>query len=249
MRNSAMLTLVLAAASAPAAAQTMSEPDGAWRGSLGAGVAQSTGTTDSFTATVNADAVRRTDRDKLRFYLQSLYSHQNVDGVSELTAQQVRTGGRYDRDFSDLSFGFAGYDGEKNKVADLKWRHVPAVGAGLHLRNTKDFTFDVFGGYAYNRELHYLSPDRSFNEALLGEETSSKFTKDMSLTQKLQIYPNLTDSGEYRVAFDAGFVAPLFAHWNLTVSYSMRYQSNPPPGVDNRDTLLFTGLQYQWGAQ
>jgi putative salt-induced outer membrane protein len=249
MRNSAMLSLALAAASAPALAQTASQPDGAWRGSLGAGVSQATGSVDTFTATANADAVRRTERDKLRFYFQSLYSRQETNGVTELNAQQVRLGGRYDRDFSDLSFGFAGYDGEKNKVADLKWRHVPAIGAGVHLRNSKDFQFDVFGGYAYNREIHYSSPDRSFNEALIGEETTSKFTKNMTLTQKLQVYPNLTDRGEYRVTFDAGFVAPLFARWNLTVTYSLRYQSNPPPGIENRDTLLFTGLQYQWGPQ
>jgi len=33
------------------------------------------------------------------------------------------------------------------------------------------------------------------------------------------------------------------------VKKTLRYQSNPPPGVENRDTLLFTGLQYQWGPQ
>jgi hypothetical protein len=49
--------------------------------------------------------------------------------------------------------------------------------------------------------------------------------------------------------FDAGFLAPVVDRWNLTVKYSYRYQSNPPLGVEKKDTVLFTGLQYGWGPR
>jgi putative salt-induced outer membrane protein len=232
-----------------ALAQTVAKPDGQWRGSLGAGLSEASGNNESLSANLNADVVRRTDHDKFSAYVVSQYARSETDGVRELTASLFRAGTRYDRDFDDLKYGFVGYDAEKNKLADLKWRHSPSVGAGLHLRKTETFTFDVFAGYSYNHEELYSGTTRSFDEGLIGEETTHKLGADTSFRQRLAWYPNLSDAGEYRLIFDAGFLAPLIDRWNLTVNYSVRYQSNPPPGVEKRDTLLFTGLQYKWGPK
>lgn len=234
---------------APAVAQPASKRDGAWRGSLGVNVGSSSGNVNSVNAGLNADAVRQTENDKLVGAVQSLYGRRETNGVTELTASRFRATTRYDRDISDLTYGFAGYDLEKNKLADLKWRHSPSVGAGLHLRETETFTFDVFAGYSYNRETLYTGDSRSFNEGLIGEETTHKFSESTSFRQRLTLFPNLTDSGEYRVVFDAGLLMPLVDSWNLTVKFSARYQSNPPLGVQKSDTLLFTGLQYGWGPK
>jgi len=236
-------------AAGTAAAQTVSKPDGAWRGSLGANVSSASGNNQSLNAGLNADAVRQSENDKLVGAVQSLYGRRETDGVRELTASRLRASTRYDRDISDLTYGFAGYDLEKNKLADLKWRHSPSAGAGLHLRKTETFTFDVFAGFSHNRETLYSGPRRSFNEGLLGEETTHKFSDSTSFRQRLTLFPNLTDSGEYRVVFDAGLLTQLVDHWNLTVNLAARYQSNPPPGVQKSDTLLFTGLQYSWGPK
>jgi len=236
-------------AAGSATAQTVAKPDGAWRGALGANVSSASGNNQSLNAGLNADAVRQREHDKLVGAVQSLYGRRETDGVRELTASRFRASARYDRDISDLTYGFAGYDLEKNKLNDLKWRHSPSVGAGLHLRKTATFTFDVFAGYSYNRETLYTGTRRSFNEGLLGEETTHKFSDSTSFRQRLTLFPNLTDSGEYRVVFDAGLLTQLVDHWNLTVNLAARYQSNPPPGVQKSDTLLFTGLQYSWGPK
>ncbi|MGD9951520.1 MAG: YdiY family protein [Burkholderiales bacterium] len=230
-------------------AQTVSKPDGAWRGSLGASLTASDGNNESTSASLSADAVRQRERDKLLGSVLSLYSRSETNGVEELTASRFLAKTRYDRDFSDLTYGFVGYDLEKDKLADLKWRHSPSIGAGLHLRKTETFTFDVFAGYAHNREELYSGEKRGFDEALFGEETTHKLGAEASFRQRFVLYPNLSDSGEYRAVFDAGVLAPLVDRWNLTVNYSVRYQSNPPPGIEKRDTLLFTGLQYKWGPK
>ena len=192
--------------------------------------------------------MRRTDSDKFGLRLQGLYDRRTVDGVRETAAQLWRFGTRYDRDLSADTYAFVGYDGEKDRLANLKWRHVPAAGAGLHLIKTPRHTADVFGGYSYNRERLYVGPTRSFHEALLGEETTHRLTDATSVRQRFALHPNLSESGEYRVVFDAGLVTALIENWSVTVSFSARYQSNPPPGAQKRDTLLFTGLQYTWGA-
>ena len=237
------------ALTSPAVAQTISKPDGAWRGAINASYTSASGNNESTNASLFADAVRQTERDKMNASLRSVYGRQETNGVDELTASLFRAGVRYDLDFDDLKYGFAGFDSEKDKLADLKWRHSPSVGVGLHVRRTQIFTFDVFAGYSYSREALYSGTQRSFSEALIGEETTHKFTESTSFRQRLAVYPSLTDSGEYRVVFDAGFLAPLVDRWNLTLNYSVRYQSDPPAGVDTRDTLIFAGLQYGWGPK
>ncbi len=232
-----------------AVAQTISKPDGAWRGAVNASYTSASGNNESTNASLFADAVRQTERDKMNASLRSVYGRQEANGVDELTASLFRAGVRYDLDFDDLKYGFAGFDSEKDKLADLKWRHSPSLGAGLHLRRTQTFTFDVFAGYSYSREELYSGTTRSFSEGLIGEETTHKFSESTSFRQRLAVYPNLTDSGEYRVVFDAGFLAPLVERWNLTLNYSVRYQSDPPAGIDKRDTLVFAGLQYGWGPK
>lgn len=246
MRACYLLLVLLAPA---AAAQTVSKPDGAWRGSVGASLTSSSGNNESTSASLSADAVRQRGHDKLVASILSLYSRSQTNGVEELTASRFLAKARYDRDFSDLTYGFVGYDLEKDKLADLKWRNSPSIGAGLHLRRTETFTFDVFAGYSYNHEQLYTGAKRSFHEGLIGEETTHKFSADASLRQRLAVYPNLTDSGEYRVVFDAGLLSPLAGSWNLTLNYSARYQSNPPLGVQKNDTLVFAGLQYRWGPK
>jgi putative salt-induced outer membrane protein len=243
-----LASLSLAAAAAPALAQTVPPRDGLWRGSLGAGITNVTGNSKSFNAGLSADAVRRTEFSTMSGRFLSLYGTAEQNGTEELIVDIIRANASYDHDFSELTYGFLGYDLEKDKVAGLKWRNSPAVGAGLHLRKTDVLVFNVFGGYSYDHESLYDGTKRSFNELLLGEESEHKWTSGVSFKQRLAAYPNLTDTGEYRLQFDAGLLAPLFDRWNITVKYSLRYQSNPPPGAETMDTVLYTGLQYRWGA-
>lgn len=242
------IALLALAPAGSALAQTVPPRDGLWRGSLGAGITNVTGNSKSFNAGLSADAVRRTESSTMSGRFLSLYGTAEQNGTEELIVDIIRANAAYDHDLSELTYGFLAYDLEKDKVADLRWRNSPSLGVGLHLRKTETVIFNVFAGYSYNHESLYDGTTRSFNEALLGEESGHKWSTGVSIKQRFAVYPNLTDSGEYRLQFDAGLLAPLFERWNLTVKYSLRYQSNPPAGVEKQDTVLYTGLQYRWGA-
>ena len=82
MRAATVLFLLTLASSA--AAQTVSKPDGAWRGALGASLTSSSGNNESTSASLNADAVRQRAHDKLVASVLSLYSRSETDGVEEL---------------------------------------------------------------------------------------------------------------------------------------------------------------------
>lgn len=243
MHRTLVLALAGLAITMPVFAQTQAKPDGLWRGALGAGVTASSGNTESITYAINGDAIKQTSYDKMSGFLQAVYGRREAAGATERTSDLLRTGGLYNRDINDRTFGFGSLDLERNRLIDLNLRSVIAGGIGYHVIKREGLTFDVSTGPAYNRE-QYSTETRDAIEWLLAEESSQTLTPMISFRQKLALYPSLKDSGEYRFVFDAGLVFKINNRWNATMTLNNRYQSNPRPGVKNNDLLFVTGLQY-----
>jgi putative salt-induced outer membrane protein len=237
------LYLACALPALPAAAQIVSKPDGQWRGALGAGLTATSGNSKTLTYSLNAEAVKRTRSDRLSGYAQAVYGRSDDSGGTERTSDLVRAGGAYNADFNERTFGFGAVELERDRIADLDLRTVVSAGVGYHVVKTEDHTFDVSTGPAYNRE-RFTSERRSTAEWLLAEESSHAFTSSVSFRQRLAVYANLDESGEYRAVLDAGFVVKVAPRWNATATLTNRYQSNPVPGIKKNDLLFVTGLQY-----
>ena len=126
---------------------------------------------------------------------------------------------------------------------------MPSGGLGYHLIKSESTSFDVFAGAAYNHLNRYDGQNFRGAELLLGEESTHKISESTTLRQKLVVYPSLKDTGEFRASFDAGITTAIIGGWNLTVTLSDRYDSKPPPNIRRNDFLVFTGLQYAWGAK
>jgi len=227
----------------PAFAQTALKSDGLWRGSLGAGATATSGNSDSATYTLNADAVKQTQTDKLNGYLQAIYGRRNSDGNTQRTSDLIRGGSSYNGNFSERSFGFGSLDLERNRLIDLNLRSVIAGGVGYHLIKREGLTFDVSTGPAYNRE-RYTSETRNALEWVFAEESTHTFSPTVSFRQRFAYYANLQDVGEFRSVLDTGLVFKITNKWNATMTLNDRYQSNPRLGVKNNDLLFVTGIQY-----
>lgn len=243
MSRTFLLVLFLLVNSIPVFAQTAPKPDGLWRGSLGAGATVTSGNTESVTYAINGDAVKQTNIDKLRGYVQAVYGRREAEGTTQRTSDLLRGGGAYNRDFNEHSFGFGALDLERNRLIDLNLRSVVAGGVGYHVIKRDGFTFDVSTGPAYNRE-HYSTATRDALEWLFAEESTHALSPMVSFRQRFAYYANLRDSGEYRTVLDAGLVFKINNRWNATMTLNDRYQSNPLPGVKGNDMLFVTGVQY-----
>jgi len=184
LRHSAVCVFALAAVAGTAHAQTATQPDGIWRGALGAGLSATKGNTDSATYTVNGDIVKQTERYKFSGYVQGVSGSRDIDGRTERSADQQRGGILYNRNFNERKFGFGSLDLERNKLIDLNLRSVVAAGIGYHVIKREDLTFDVSTGPAYNRE-QYSSRTRQATEWLLAEESTHGFTPTVSFRQRL----------------------------------------------------------------
>ncbi len=246
----AVATLALLCTSVHAQGQATVEKDGTWRAALGLGASHASGNTRASSFTTNLDAVRATSLDKWSLYGSSLYGKSN--GV--VNAQQLRLGTRYDRDINETLFGFGTADLEKDRIALLDLRTNLGLGLGLHLVKTPEHTWDVFGGAGYTTD-KYDEPrvvegsERiryNYANLLLGQESTHKLSDTTNAKQRLVIYPNLDNRGEYRAQWDASLGVAMTKTINLNVGLGLRRDSDPGLGIKKTDTLLTTGISVKF---
>jgi len=219
-----------------------------WSGSADAGLSVTRGNSDTLLISLGTQAARATERDKLSLYAASLFARSSATGVSITTAEAIRGGARYDRDISKRLFGFGLTDLEHDKFQQLDLRLVLGGGLGFHARKTERTRLDLFAGGSFNREKFSTGLTRNSAEALFGEELSYKISEITSLSQRAVLFPNLSDFGKYRFAFDLTGVTKLTRQLGLQATISDRYQSNPLPGVKKNDILLTTGIRLTFGS-
>ncbi len=213
-----------------------------WSGGGDFAYALTTGNTRSTTIALGMNLARQTRRDKTTLYAAYINDKNKRSGISETTANVIRGGARYEIDLTSriAAFGFA--DFEYNEIQLLDLRAVFGGGLGYYLVKNERTQFQVFGGGAYNRENFATGLTRNSGELLIGEELITKISDRVLFKERLQFFPNLSETGEYRITFDASLSTKLttWLTWNLTASD--RYISNPPLGSRNNDLLLTTGV-------
>jgi putative salt-induced outer membrane protein YdiY len=238
------------AASSGAAAQTATvKPDGQWRGVLAVGFSLAAGNTESTLLNLQGDAVRATASDKLTLFGLQTYG----ESAGARTTDLANLGARYNRDVDERWFWFANGEVSRNELANLSARASVATGLGRHLVKTEATTFDVFGGLGWSYD-RYVVPvvvadalrDRYQRwEPVIGEESTHVVSPTTTLRQRLALFPNATDTGEFRATFDAGVAVAMTNTLSLTATLSVRYNSDPGVGLERTDTLFVTGIAYK----
>ncbi len=221
---------------------------GAWGGYLDSGLSLSRGNSDTTNFTLGANAVRATEKSKTTIFATSLYSKSDVLGLSTTTASAINAGLRYDRNLSDRMFAFAFTNFDHDRFQELDLRNVLGGGLGYHAVKTANTTFDLSGGATFNQE-YFTTLTRKSAEVVAGEALDHKLNGAVSLHERLDFYPNVTDLGQYRVVFDTAAITKLAKFLSWQVDVSDRYESNPLFGLKGNDLLLTTGIRVTFGPQ
>lgn len=249
LRNASFAALCLAAAAA-AQAQATVKNDGQFRAAIGLGASLASGNTKATNLSLNADAVRATDQNKLSLYGNMQYARSS----NQTTADQLRLGGRYDHNLSADLFAFGGLDFERNKFANLNLRSQLSGGLGWHVIKSPATTFDVFGGLGYVSDKYKTAmlidgssrDTYGYTSLLLGEESTHKLSDTTGFKQRLTLVPNLKNRGEFRANWDAGLAVAMSKSLNLNVGLGLAHNSEPGPGRKTTDTLLTTGVSVKF---
>lgn len=248
IRRAAAAALLATPLLAPA--QVTLKPDNQWRYLLTAGANASTGNSKAASLNLSGEAARVSDIDKWTFAAQSAYARN--DGRTE--TERYALGTQYTRDLTPTWYGFGSLDALRDKLANLSLRSSVASGIGYHVLQNERHRFDVSGGLGYSRD-RYDEPSEvdgalrsSYGrvELVLAEESNHQLTQTTSLRQRLAVYPNLRDSGEYRATFDTNVTVAMTKAMNLTAGLSWRYNSDPGVGIKSTDAMFITGVSMRF---
>lgn len=232
-----------------------------WNGGMSLGYTLTTGNTSNKTLGLGGNLGRETPKDKTILYAAFAKASNKNKGFDDITAYTIRGGWRYQYNLTDRLYAFAFTDFEHNKIQYLDLRIVPGVGLGYYLIKKPNTELDIFGGISFNHENFFCRDGQFINidarcpplgaskkiirnsaEALIGQGLMKKINDRVLVRERFQFFPNLTDTGQYRMTLDASVIVKLkkWLVWNMTASD--RYISNPPTSSKNNDLLLTTGL-------
>ncbi|MBP7867480.1 MAG: DUF481 domain-containing protein [Acidobacteria bacterium] len=216
-----------------------------WAGSVDLGLSLTSGNSSNLNFALGGSAVRQTKRDKISLYVASVYSRSEVAGITTTTtANAVRGGGRYELFLNDRLNVFGFGDLEHDVFQQLDLRVVLGGGLGYYVVKSKRTQFQVFGGGNLNKEYFTDGLRRTTGELLVGQDLTAKLSDRFSLTERFVAFPNLSEGGEYRLAFDASALTTLKKWLGWHITFSDRFLSDPPAGSVRNDILLTTGLRF-----
>ena len=221
-----------------------------WRLAASLGGTKTSGNSDSSTLNVTGEALRITDNSKLNLAVRGLYAESN----DSRTGANVALSSQYDHDFSRDWFGFGKVDLLRDHPANIHLRQSEYAGIGYHVFRTSENSWDISGGVGYTED-RYVRPTEvggslrdSYGrvEGVISESSTHTLTETTSLRQKIGVFPNLKNGGEYRVVFDAGLSVAINSSLSLTAGMTYRHDSDPGTGIKKGDAIYVTGIGVKW---
>lgn len=202
-------------------------------------------TSDAGTVTISKDSVQSLRSKEEQTAYQAGLDRLRNPGLLDLWSGAVDVGLSLTRGNADTATFTLGMAAARTTPRDKISVYAAALGGGLgfHAVKTERTALDLFGGGSLNREYFSTGLKRSSGEILVGEELTHKLSGRTSLKERLVLFTNLSQTGEYRLNFDTSAVTNLNKWLAWQVTLSDRYLSNPVPGAKKNDLLLTTGLR------
>lgn len=230
-----------------------------WAGGLNLGFAVTRGNSETKNLDIAFNAARTGFHDELILYANSVYATNDLPIASPHTTANTAGGGaRYDHNFATRTFAFVNGDFLSNALQDLDLRSTFGGGIGVHAIKNAATTLDLLAGVNYTHESYSsftippppvggtFVPAKSDSLAglTLGDAFTLKAGKSTVITQNFFIYPDLSDTSQYRGTFNFGTVTKLNKWLGWQNSFGDIYVSNPPPSTKQNDLQLTTGVTF-----
>jgi putative salt-induced outer membrane protein YdiY len=217
-----------------------------WAGSAAFGLAEASGNSNTTTFNTSAAIARAAGKNKISLYFNQVYATQSTTLPYGETANRVSGGLRVDRDVSSRMFAFGTTDYDYDKFLGLDLRSVFGGGFGYHAWKSSRGHLDFGGGADYDREKYSDGTSKNSAEILFTEEFGVKLLSKLNLVERLQLYPNMSDTGQFRMNFDTTADVPIYKFLDLNFGVSDRYQTDPLAGHKGNDILFTTGVRFSF---
>jgi hypothetical protein len=141
-------------------------------------------------------------------------------------------------------FSFSTADFDYDQFQNLDLRTVLGGGMGVKVWKGERGYFDPGSGGAWNRETLSTGLTRSSGELLCNQESACGILNRVNLTERVTSYPNLTQTGQYRLDFDTTASVPVFKRLEWALGVNNRFLSNPLPGRKTNALLVTMGIRF-----
>ena len=237
-RTAAILCLLLVTTAALGQETPAKPPVKPWSSSLGAGIAFTSGNSDTKNINVNFNTAfdPKTDR---RFKADALYLRGENDGTTNV--DKASADARYERNFQQRAFWFGEVSYLRDPFKDIDYLVAPIAGAGINLIKDAARTLEVDGGVGAT-----FDSGETSGAVKAGQSFDWTISKVSKFTQKLNGLWKTKDFGDALYHFDAGISTTIAARADLKLSYLYDYKNQPPAGVKKGDSALFAALLFKW---
>jgi putative salt-induced outer membrane protein YdiY len=240
-----LLSVILLSAVAPAVAQTMAPPPPpGWAGSASAGLALTSGNSDTSTVNVAYD-LRRDTGGPFLFRSAGLLLYGKSEGV--LTSDRLSLDGRVERKLGDRASMFGQTQYLRDAFKSIDYLVAPAAGLSYLLLKTEAGELGVDGGVGGVWEKN-PGLDTDLDGAITaGQRFSYKITATTELVEKVAALWKMDDFGDALYTFGAGLAASITAGTQMKIEFLDTYKSRPPlPGVQKNDIATLVSFVYKF---
>ena len=220
-----------------------------WNGSYNFGLALARGNARAATLTNSVTAARATTKDKIILHFNEIYATALVNNVNAATASALSGGWEYNRNINPRFFVAATNNYDHDRFQSLDLRAVFGGGMGWNAVKTAKASLSFQAGGDYNHESYTSNISRSTAEVSFGEDLAYKVSAATNFTQSFRLYPNMSDTGEYRMNFNLSAVTAIKKWLGWHISFADAFQSDPVLGRLRNDVILSTGFQLAFASK
>jgi putative salt-induced outer membrane protein YdiY len=226
-----------------AAAQEATVPK-AWTSSIGAGLAITSGNTD--TQNYNFSFSTKYDpKTRIVFKADALFLRGESGGETQVDRTTAAARGEYS--ISDRTFAFAETSYLRDPFKDIDYLVAPVAGAGYRIirSDTRNLTVDAAAGFQIESN---ETLGRSTSGALkAGEDFDWTLSPTSKFTQKFTALWKTDDFGDALYHLDAGLATSVLTRIELKIAYAYDYKTEPPsPEIEKGDSALFAALLFKF---
>jgi putative salt-induced outer membrane protein YdiY len=218
----------------------INKPPGSWSGNFSLGGTIQTGNVERVNITGGFDAKREWEHDRFKIRFLHNYAEDN----KEITSRNTFGALKLDHFFTENFFTGLSIELLKDKFKDVNLRAIMGGGFGYRFWNDSVKTLEVELGVTYFSEDLVVGPDDQFAAGRVGVTYSYKLLENLLFNDYLLYYPSFEDPKEYRLRNEASLISQLGMGWSLKISHIFDQNSDPTPGIEDKDHLFIFAIQY-----
>ena len=228
------------AAQAPQTSQAPQTPPPLWTGSVGAGLALTSGNTETKNINLSMDLVRDPKKRTVT-RINGLYLRGDKDG--ELTVNRGTLTGREEFNLTDRAFLFGQIEYLRDTFKQIDYFIAPTVGFGYKIIKTDKTELILDNGIGAIWEKDTGRDTAVTGGYVAGERFMRKISPNAILTQSIASSWKTNDWGDSLHTFVVGLTASLTTRTQLKVELRDNLKNHPPPTVAKKnDTAFITAL-------